>query len=89
MRYYPNLVGPLQSTNIGYVSWSRIEESWASYAAEYTAYSSRVSAYEVLREDYNKEVAADAIRRATPLSLFTTNPKLVNRPCPPDQPPAY
>lgn len=70
MRYYPNMPGPLQNSNVGYISWSRIEDSWAEYKLWYDAYSTKVTAYETLRDEYNTALAGDLIRRTSPLALF-------------------
>ena len=70
MQYYPAYIGPLESTNIGYVQWSRISDSWDQYNAWYATYNTQVSAYEVLRNEYNLAVAADAIRASSPIGVF-------------------
>lgn len=77
------------ASNVGYVSWSRISDSWDQYAAWYATYSSEVTAYEILRDEYNTALQGDSLRRSSPIALITSALNIPSRPCPPDQPPAY
>ena len=70
MRYYPNLGTPFTS-QVSYVSWSRIKESWDEYNKLYTEYDTKVAAYEILRDEYNIKIEKNDAAKSTPLGLFT------------------